>query len=424
MHPLLPSLLCVSILQAAELSPAERSIVATVDAEVSRTSQLLETMVNVNSGTKNFAGVRQISKIMQAELELLGFRTRWVPMDAAHRAGHLVAEHNGAAGRKRLLLIAHMDTVFEPASPFQKFVRKAGSVAEGRGTEDTKGGLAVMVSALRALKSAGELDAMPITIVLTGDEENPGEPVSISRLDLVDASRHSDIALEFEPGIRVGGKDFGSTSRRGVLDWVVKTRGIAGHSGQIFSPEMGYGAINELSRVLTAFLQEVPEKFMTFNIGMVMGGSSAKLNEGESGGIVTGKMNIIPGEALAIGEVRPLTDEQAQRAQEKMEAIVRRHLPKTEAEIIFRGLMPPMGPEKNRGLLALLNEVNRDLGLEKMEELDPMKRGGGDISYVAKDLPSLTGLGSIGGGATLPASGSTSSRCRYRPSATRSSCCA
>ena len=424
MHPLLPSLLCVSILQAAELSPAERSIVATVDAEVSRTSQLLETMVNVNSGTKNFAGVRQISKIMQAELELLGFRTRWVPMDAAHRAGHLVAEHNGAAGRKRLLLIAHMDTVFEPASPFQKFVRKAGSVAEGPGTEDTKGGLAVMVSALRALKSAGELDAMPITIVLTGDEENPGEPVSISRLDLVDASRHSDIALEFEPGIRVGGKDFGSTSRRGVLDWVVKTRGIAGHSGQIFSPEMGYGAINELSRVLTAFLQEVPEKFMTFNIGMVMGGSSAKLNEGESGGIVTGKMNIIPGEALAIGEVRPLTDEQAQRAQEKMEAIVRRHLPKTEAEIIFRGLMPPMGPEKNRGLLALLNEVNRDLGLEKMEELDPMKRGGGDISYVAKDLPSLTGLGSIGGGATLPASGSTSSRCRYRPSATRSSCCA
>ncbi len=344
---------CASAALAGTLSPTESAVMKTIDAEASRTIQLLETLVNINSGTKNFAGVREVARRMQAEFEPLGFQVRWVPMAAAGRAGHLVAEHTGSKG-KRILIIGHMDTVFELSSPFQKFVR-TGDRAEGPGVEDTKGGLAVMVAAFRALKSAGALDPMRIRIVLTGDEENPGEPTSVSRADLFDAAAQSDVALEFEPGIRLAGKDYASTSRRGVVEWVLKTRGITGHSGQVGSPAMGDGAIKELTRILSQFASELPEKYLTFNVGLVLGGVSAHFNDTQTGGSASGKTNVIPGEAVAVGDLRMVRDEQTERAEAKMRAIVAKHLPKTGAEITFRGLMPPMSPDRNRALLAMFN---------------------------------------------------------------------
>ena len=216
---------------AAQLSPTEAALVKTIDAEAPRTTALLETLVNINSGTENAAGVRDVARHMEAELAPLGFNVRWVPMDAVKRAGHLLAEHKGTRG-KRILINGHMDTVFGPASPFQKFVR-TGDRAEGPGPEDMKGGLAVLVSSLRALQAAGVLDPMRIRIVLTGDEENPGEPNSISRKDLVDAAAESDVALEFEPGIRVHGIDYASTSRRGVVDWSLHTHAVSFHSARL-----------------------------------------------------------------------------------------------------------------------------------------------------------------------------------------------
>ena len=152
----------------AQLSPAEAALVKTIDAEVPRTTALLETLVNIHSGTENPAGVREVARHMEAELTPLGFTVRWVPMDAVKRAGHLLAEHKGTKG-KRILIIGHMDTVFGPASPFQKFER-SGDRAVGPGTEDMKGGLAVLVSSLRALQAGGVLEPMRIRIVLTGDE--------------------------------------------------------------------------------------------------------------------------------------------------------------------------------------------------------------------------------------------------------------
>ncbi|MEJ7608857.1 MAG: hypothetical protein WKF37_21930 [Bryobacteraceae bacterium] len=92
---------------------------------------LLESLVNVNSGTMNFSGVEKIAHMIRPEFEKLGFSTKWISMADANRAGHFVAERKGTQG-KRLLLIAHLDTVFEPSSPFQKFERK-GSSATGPG---------------------------------------------------------------------------------------------------------------------------------------------------------------------------------------------------------------------------------------------------------------------------------------------------
>ena len=383
--------------------PVERAIVRAIDAEEQRTIDLIETLVNINSGTMNQAGVRAVARVLESELREVGLQPVFVPMLHVGRAGHIVVESNPAqapAG-KRILLIGHMDTVFELGSPFQKFVRE-GSRGIGPGTEDMKGGLGVMISALRALRAAGVLDRIALRIVLTGDEENPGLPLGEARRPLIEAGAKSDVALEFEPGIAIDGQDYGSTSRRSVQDWVIRAEARTGHSGQIFSEAMGSGAAFEIARILNAFREELREPYLTFNAGMVMAGARATPAENESSGSVAGKFNIIPEQAFVAGDLRTISPEQNRRIQDKMRAIVARHLPGTTASIEFRDGFPPMAPERNRGLLAQLNAVNRDLGLPEMPELDPMRRGGGDIAFVADAIEGLAGFGSIGDGAHAP----------------------
>src|SRR5687767_9300300 len=160
----------------ARLSAPEKRMVQTVEREKERTISLLERLVNQNSGSLNLAGVEAVGRMMRAELEPLGFEVTWVPMAETGRAGHIVAVHRGDGRGKKLLLIGHLDTVFEPDSPFQRFVRR-GDEAEGPGTGDDKGGMAVMVAALRAMQAAGTLKDADIEIMLTGDEEDSGNPI-------------------------------------------------------------------------------------------------------------------------------------------------------------------------------------------------------------------------------------------------------
>ena len=121
----------VTVGVGAGLSTAEKRVVAAAEAENERLFTLLEKLVNINSGTMNLEGVRQVGAIMRTELEALGFNVRWVPQDETKRAGHLVAEHAGKGRGKRMLLIGHLDTVFEKDSPFQKYERR-GNEIEGR----------------------------------------------------------------------------------------------------------------------------------------------------------------------------------------------------------------------------------------------------------------------------------------------------
>src|SRR5262249_32702976 len=164
------------------------------------------------------------------ELERLGFEVRWVDLPPAlRRAGHLVAERIGARADpsgKRLLLIGHLDTVFE--GPGQRFVR-VDSIAHGAGTADIKGGDVAMVLALEALASVGALDEMRVTVVLTGDEESAGRPVAIARKDLLAAARQTDAALAFEGG----DARTATIARRGASEWMLTVRGKQRHSSRI-----------------------------------------------------------------------------------------------------------------------------------------------------------------------------------------------
>lgn len=387
----------------AGLSPAETRMAATVDSEYERTVSLLEKLVNQNSGSMNFAGVEAVGQMMRAELEPLGFAVAWKPMAATNRSGHLIAIHKGKPGAKRLLLIAHLDTVFEKDSPFQKFVRH-GDEAEGPGSGDDKGGLVVIVAALRAMKAAGTLKNANIEIVMTGDEEDSGDPIDIARADLVAAGKRADVALDFEGLAIEDGQDMGSIARRSSNSWTLTATGKTGHSSLIFNSTFGDGAIYELTRIISRFRAELPEPNLTFNVGLITGGTDAALDAEGIRATARGKTNIIPAIAIARGDFRTLSDEQTARVREKMTAIVAAHAPGTGAEIRFEsGGYPAMAPtDGNRALLGRLNIVNRDLGLPEMVALDPLKRGAGDISFVAKDVDGLVGLGTASHGDHAP----------------------
>lgn len=387
---------------AAPPSAAEARMVAVIDADHARNVAFLEQLVRVNSGTMNLKGVERVGAMLRPEFEALGFEVRWIPMLHAGRAGHLVATHRGNGRGKRILLIGHLDTVFEPDSPFQDWTLK-GDIVEGPGVGDMKGGDVIMLAALRAMHAAGTLKAADITVVLTGDEEKPGEPLAVVRADLIAAGRASDVALDFEGLARSGGQDVGSIARRSSTSWTIRAKARSGHSSGVCKPDVGCGAIYELTRILDAFRRELPEPNLTYNVGLILGGSSATPNAGDTGGEAAGKPNVIASDAMARGDIRTLSPEQEARVRARMRAIVASHLDRTSAEIAFSDDgYPPMAPtEGNRALLAKLNEVNATLGLPAMPAGDPANRGAGDISFVAF-IDGLVGLGMAGEGSHAP----------------------
>lgn len=398
------ALQCLTLSPAhAQLSAAEQKMVRTVDTQAQQHVDLLERLVNQNSGTLNLAGVEKVADMVRAELEPLGFSVQWKAMPQTQRAGHLIATHQGKAGRKKLLLIAHLDTVFEPSSPFQRFTRK-GDSAEGPGVGDNKGGIVVILSALRAMQAAGTLKDANIEIHMTGDEEDAGNPTNLSRADLINAGKRADVALDFEGLSRENGQDMGSIARRSSESWTLTTSGESGHSSAIFSADRGDGAIFEMVRILHRFRTELPEPYLTFNIGLILGGEQAAMDASATHGTAQGKSNIIPPTAIAQGDLRTLSAEQSARVKAKMQAILTDHAPRTSAVLRFDPVAyPPMAPtDGNRALLAQLNGVNRDLGLPDMAPLDPMKRGAGDISFVAADVNGLVGLGAASHGDHAP----------------------
>ncbi len=391
------------------LSKTEAAMVRAIDAENPAALALLAQIVNINSGTMNLPGVVAVKDVIAPQFESLGFNVRWNPMQALdQRAGDLVAEHPCPAGTghcgQRLLLIGHMDTVFEPASKFQKYEivsGTGGNVATGPGVCDMKGGLVVMLSALKAMQAAGALDAAEITIVLSGDEEAHGEPVELSRRDMVEAGKRADVALEFENASRIAGKDMIRISRRSSLTWRLETTGVSGHSSQIFNDHFGYGAIYELTRILDQFRTQLPEHGLTFNVGLILGGATATVDSTNTGGIATGKSNVIPPAALASGDIRTLSNDQTEHTEAKMRAIVADHLPRTGATISFGEGYPAMAEtEAAHALVDQLNQVNAALNLPSQEIMDPMLGGAGDIAFVAPYVPAgLVGTGAMGEGA-------------------------
>ena len=383
------------------LSKEEQQLLTLVENNSAESIAFLEEVVNINSGTLNTKGVKEVGDRFAGAFTNIGFNTRWIDMPATmNRAGHLFATTKGTQG-KRLLLIGHLDTVFEEDSEFQKFEMVNDTVAKGPGANDMKGGNVVVLYALKALREAGMLDNAQITVAFTGDEESTGKPLSISRKDLIDAAKNSDIALGFETST---GFDNATVARRGSSNWNVTVTGKRAHSSGIFRESVGAGANFELARILNAFYNDVrgPE-LLSFNPGMMLGGTKMDLEAKQSKGTIFGKGNVVAQTAYAQGGLRFISEEQKEEARDKMRAIVANNLPHTSAVVEFEDSYPAMQPTpQNYALLEKLSQVSLDMGGPAVAAYDPGKRGAADTSFVAEYVACLDGLGTMGTGAHTP----------------------
>jgi len=377
------------------LTPEETRMVAFVDKTTDSALKLLETVVNINSGTQNFAGVREVGKVFQQEFDSLGFKTRWVDGAPFKRAGHLVAEHPGPG--PKLLLIGHLDTVFEADSPFQKMERVDQRSARGPGIIDMKGGNVIIVEAMKALREVGALDAMNIVVVLTGDEEDAGDPISLARAALLDAATGAAAAIGFEDG--PGDPKTAVISRRGTTSWTLRVKAQPAHSSQVFRKDIGYGAIFEAARILNAFRETLAgEPHLTFNPGTIVGGTTVEHDAVQARGTAFGKTNVIAEHAVVNGDMRTLSPEQLAKAKAAMEAIVNASLPHAQSTISFEDGYPPLAPtDGNRKLLAMYDRASRDVGAGPVAAVDPDRAGAADVSFVAGHVPLiLDGIGLMG----------------------------
>lgn len=381
------------------LSPDEKKIIDYIDKHQSDEIALIESIVNIESPTEDHPGVRAVGTVLRKELESIGLTAKWIDMPTqVNRGGHLVAETSGSKG-KRLLLLGHMDTVLRG----EKF-RRDGNTVYGTGVGDMKGGNVVIVYALKALEAAGVLKNTQVIVMLTGDEENSGDPAEISRGDMVAAAKRSDVALSFEGAVR----NTATVGRRGSSSWILEIDAKTGHSSQIFRESMGNGAIFEASRILNEFREKLGrEKYLTFNPSLFVGGTTAT-NTGPDG-TASGKTNVVPAKVIVKGDLRFISEEQKESTRARMREIITKNLPGTTAKITFDDGIPAMTPvEGNYTLLKQLDQVSRDLGFGTVEALDPGDRGAGDIAFISGIIPGIDGLG-IGGGNNSHAKGETAS---------------
>jgi len=383
-----------------KLSRAEKKIIKTIEANNEDAIQFLKKVVNINSGTMNHNGVKKVGMVFKEAFENIDFNTTWFDMSSVNRSGHLFAETSGSKGKK-LLLIGHIDTVFEADSPFQEFTMVNDSIAHAPGGNDMKGGNVIILYALKALAQNGLLNKAQIIAAFTGDEEATGKPLTVSRKDLIDAAKRSDIALGFETST---GFNYATVARRGSSDWKVEVTGKRAHSSGIFSDKTGAGAIFEMSRILNGFYNEVRgEEYLTFNPGIILGGTQMNYEEALSKGNTFGKSNVVAQTAIVYGGLRFISESQKEKARAKMRVIINDNLPQTSAKVTFIDSYPAMGPtEGNSNLLNILNQVSSDLKQGEVEAYDPGKRGAADVSFVAQYVDCLDGLGTMGNGAHTP----------------------
>jgi glutamate carboxypeptidase len=383
------------VLARQALSPVEQRIVDAVGRGNDDALALLQDVVDINSGTMNLAGVRRVGERFEREFETLGFRVRWIDGAPFGRAGHLVAEREGQG--PRVLLIGHLDTVFEADSPFQAFTRVSPTEARGPGIIDMKGGDVIIVAALKALHAAGALDGRSITVVMTGDEEDTGEPLDLARQALREAADRADVALGFEDGS--GDPRRAVIARRGFTSWRLSVTAPAAHSSQIFRDDVGAGAIFGLARVLQRFEAELShDPLLTFNPGVLAGGTDVTMDPEQSRGAAFGKTNVVAAKAEVLGDLRAISAEQLATAKAAMERIAADAGAHATARLTFDDSYPPLAPtDGNRRLLALYDQASRDVGAGPVEATDPRAAGAADVSFTAGRVDmAIDGIGLMG----------------------------
>lgn len=355
--------------------------------------ELLETITNINSGSLNKSGMDQVAGIFARELNGMGFATRALPggsIEMPHCPGsdlsidvadHLFASRVGSG--TRLLLMGHMDTVFPLESPFQEFSMEDGTI-RGPGVLDMKGGLVVMLYALKALQEFDLLDGKTVSVLLNTDEEVGSLS---SRPYLEQQAGQHDYGLVFEGS--VGNNQI--RQRKGLGQARIVVHGRAAHAGA--AHQDGRSAIRELAyKIIEMENMTDYESGLTVNVGLVGGGEAR---------------NTVSPCAEAYVDLRYPTPEQGETARQQLDAIASLlySVPadsqdvRTEAWINLH--RPPKIPTPESDLL-LYRAIS--IGALLGEQIGIADSGGGTDGSLtqAAGLPTLDSLGLIGGGGHSP----------------------
>ncbi|NVZ32706.1 M20/M25/M40 family metallo-hydrolase [Pseudomonas sp. A4002] len=375
---LLAATLALSFAMPAFSAEPHKQIQADSEQYKAEALKLLERLVNIDSGSGYEPGLTQVRDIAVDELKQLGFSIQLVPDAAAHNS-HVIATLKGT-GKARILLMAHMDTVFKEGSAAARPFHIKDGRAYGPGVMDDKGGIVAGIYALKVLKNQGFKDYAQITFLLDASEETGTDGAS----ELIrNTAKGHDVTLNLEPGRPADGL---VVWRKGSATAVVEVKGKAAHAG--VAPELGRNAAMEAAhQILQLGKLGDAEKKTTINFTVI--------NSGD-------RVNVIPDQATAKADVRAALPEEFDRIEKDLARVsANKLIPETEVTTsLHRGLPPmPQTPESDK-LVAIAQGIYGELGRKLTIE---GSGGAADASLSAGvGTPTLDGFGIVGGNIHTP----------------------
>jgi glutamate carboxypeptidase len=363
--------LSLAVLAPAAAAPVEpvASLAAQQKAPLIDT---LKDLVSIESGSGDREGLDRIADIVAARLKALGGAVEMIepdPADVYHMAdtpkqiGRMVRARFTGTGTKKILLLAHMDTVYLRGMLAQQPFRIDGSRAYGLGIADDKHGIALILHTLAILRDMNFRDYGVLTVLINADEEvsSPGSRAMLTRL----GSEH-DAVFSCE-GSRVESDQLSLTTA-GIAAVALHVRGRASHAGA--SPEQGRNALYEMAhQVLQMRDLSDPETGVKLNWTIAHAGTNR---------------NVIPADATTLADVRVLRVADYDGIEQKVrERITNQLIPDTRVEMTFERRRPPLEvTPASRALAAHAQAIYAEIG-EKLIVRDVAEGGGTDAAFAA-----------------------------------------
>ncbi|MGM9483985.1 M20/M25/M40 family metallo-hydrolase [Roseateles sp. NT4] len=378
------ALLAASLSQAA---PTSQQLQELAKQEQPALLETLKSLVEIESGSKDLEGLASLAGLIAGKLKALGGEVMLVDPsdvyrmeDTPERQGQMVKAQFKGKGSKKLLLIAHMDTVYLKGMLKDQPFRIDGDRAYGLAIADDKQGVATILHAIALLKKAGIADYGTLTVLINGDEEisSPGSRATITR-----TAADQDMTLSFEGSGAQGGVRLATS---GIGSAYLSVEGRSSHAGA--RPEGGINALTELAHQLLQ-MQDLSEPATGLKLNWTV--AQAGTNR-----------NVIPAQATAQADARALRVADFERLEKELQRRVQlKRLPEAKVQLKFEVRRPPLeATEASRSLAKRAQAIYGELGLP-MQVAEVATGGGTDAAFAALQArgPVIEGLGLTGFGA-------------------------
>lgn len=370
--------LALGVAAPAAFAEPNKQVLADSEQYKDEALKLLERMVNIDSGSGYEPGLTQVRDIAVDELKKLGATIETVP-NTPDTSSHVIATLKGT-GKAKILLMAHMDTVFKEGSAAARPFHIKDSRAYGPGVMDDKGGIVAGIYALKVLNNLNFKDYAQITFLLDASEESGSDAATAL---IKKTAKEHDVTLNLEPGRPADGL---VVWRKGSATAVVEVKGKAAHAG--VAPELGRNAAMELAHQILQLGQlGDAEKKTTINFTVLKAGD---------------RVNVIPDQATAKADVRAALPEEFDRIEKDLAKVsANKLISDTEVTTsLIRGLPPMPQTAQSDALVDIAQGIYGELGRKLTIE---GSGGAADASLSAGvGTPTLDGFGIVGGNIHTP----------------------